>query len=156
MPIIYLFLISFPCPFYWLQLSGLSHPSNVPGKYSDRNKHMCVLPHSFREAELGFFLAAVRALGKRFEATQLSRCAAAAGECCSQQLLQLQSLPISEQQWHCSITMKDPTVGLLLPSRKQFLISHRSDSLFYFINYRLSCESFHMPALGVMVCKKSH
>lgn len=117
---------------------------------------MCVLPHSFREAEFGFFLAAARALGKRFEATQLSRWVAAAGECCSQQLLQMQLLPINEQQWRCSISVVDPTVGLLLPSQKLFLISRQSASLFYFINYRLSCESFHMPTLGVMVCEKSH
>lgn len=117
---------------------------------------MCVLPHSFQEAEFGFFLAASRALGKSFEATQLSRCVAAAGECCSQQQLQLHSLPVSEQQQHCSTTVMDPTTGLLLPSQKRFLISRRSASLFYFINYRLSCESFHMRALGVMVREKSH
>lgn len=79
---------------------------------------MCGLPHSFQEAERGFFLAAARALGKRFEATQLSRCAAAAGECFSQQLLQLQSLPISEGQPPCSMAVVDPTAGLLLPSQK--------------------------------------
>lgn len=93
--------------------------------------------------------------GKRFEATKPSRCAAAAGECRSQRLLQLQSLPISERQRRCSITVVDPTSGLLLPSQEQFPISRRSASLFYFINYRLSCESFHMPALGVMVREKS-
>jgi len=61
------------------------------------------------------------AWGKRFEATQPSRCAVAAGECSSQQFLQLQSLPISEQQQRCSITVMDPTAGLLLPSQEHFL-----------------------------------
>lgn len=54
--------------------------------------------------------------GKRFEATQLSRCAAAAVLCCSQQLLQLQSLPMSEQQHHCggsNLWPSAPFIGMI-------------------------------------------
>lgn len=64
--------------------------------------------------------------------------------------------PLVSSQQRCSITVLDPTTGLLLLSQKWFLISCQSASAFYFINYRLSCESFHMPALGVMVHEKSH
>lgn len=76
-----------------------------------------LLPHSFQGTKLDF-PAAERALGKRFEATQLSRCAAAAEEHFSQQLPQLQLLPISEQQQCCSINVLDPTIGLLLLSHE--------------------------------------
>lgn len=131
----------------------LTSPMSLGSRATGTNT--CVLPHSFQETKLDF-LAVARALGKRFEATQQSRCAAAAEECCSQQLLQLQLLPISEQQQCCSITVLDPTTGLLLLSQKLFLISCQSASAFYFINYRLSCESFHMPALGVMVREQAH
>lgn len=152
------FTFSFPFHVFFISCSCQIFPTSPMSLISTAMRTSAyVLAHSFWEAELGCFMAAARALGKRFETTQLSRCAVAAGECCSQQLFQLQSLPTSEQQQqHCSITVVDPTTGLLLPSQKQFLISCRSASLFYFINYRLSCDSFHMPALGVMVHEKSH
>lgn len=53
----------------------LTSPMSLGSRATGTNT--CVLPHSFQETKLDF-LAVARALGKRFEATQQSRCAAAA------------------------------------------------------------------------------